>query len=162
MESYPNMIAGRLVNTPQQDEVINPALGKPFATCARGTSEQLNEAVSAAAETFKTWRKDESLRRQKLNECAAAIQARVQDIAGLLVQEQGKPMTAAIGEVFGASMWFSYFANLQIDRFQGSAAPAHSAAAAILLSDGHGYEVTNSRSTNPQAPLVEAVNASAE
>ena len=115
MHSYPNVIAGRLVNSAQQDNVINPALGKPFATCARGTTEQLNEAVSAAAQAFKTWRKDEALRRQKLNECAAAIQAHTQDIATLLVQEQGKPTTAAMAEVFGASMWFSYFANLQIE-----------------------------------------------
>src|SRR5262249_21366937 len=28
---------------------------------------------------------------------------------------QGKPMTAAMAEVFGASMWFSYFANLQTE-----------------------------------------------
>ena len=73
------------------------------------------EAVQAVARAYKTWRTDEALRRQKLNECAAAIQGRVQDIAAVLSQEQGKPMTAAMAEVFGASMWFSYYANLQID-----------------------------------------------
>ncbi|MBI1818261.1 MAG: aldehyde dehydrogenase family protein [Deltaproteobacteria bacterium] len=115
MNSYPNVIAGRLVNSPQQDDVINPALGKPFATCARGTSEQLNEAVTAAAEAFKTWRKDQAFRRQTLNECAAAIQEKAQDIGVVLSQEQGKPLAAAVGEVFGASIWFSYFANLRLE-----------------------------------------------
>jgi len=36
------------VKTQAQDEVTNPATGKPFATCARGTSEHIDEAVAAA------------------------------------------------------------------------------------------------------------------
>ena len=115
MEAYANMIAGRTVSTKEQDDVINPALGKPFATCARGTTEQIDQAVEAAASAFKNWRKDEAVRRDTLRKCAAAIQGRVQDIAALLVQEQGKPLNAAMGEVFGASMWFSYFAELKIE-----------------------------------------------
>ena len=112
---YSMVIDGRSVTTGQWDDVINPAKGEPFAQCPRGTQANVEEAVQAAARAFKTWRTDEALRRQKLNECAAAIQGRVQDIAAVLSQEQGKPMTAAIGEVFGASMWFSYYANLQIE-----------------------------------------------
>jgi acyl-CoA reductase-like NAD-dependent aldehyde dehydrogenase len=111
---YSMVIDGRSVTTGQWDDVINPAKGEPFAQCPRGTKANVDDAVGAAARAFKTWRKDEALRRQKLNECAAAIQGNVQDIAAVLSQEQGKPMTAAMGEVFGASMWFSYFANLQI------------------------------------------------
>ena len=33
----------------------------------------------------------------------------------MLSREQGKPLTAATGEVIGASVWFSYFAKLQLD-----------------------------------------------
>jgi acyl-CoA reductase-like NAD-dependent aldehyde dehydrogenase len=115
MESYPNIVAGRAVDTNEHDEVIDPAYGKPFATCARGNDEQIAAAVEAADRAFKSWRKDQTLRRAKLRECAAAIQSRVQDIAQLLSREQGKPLNAAMGEVFGASMWFSYFADLQLD-----------------------------------------------
>ena len=39
----------------------------------------------------------------------------MQDIATVLSQEQGKPITAAMGETFGASMWFSYYANLALE-----------------------------------------------
>src|SRR6185295_18927811 len=59
-------------------------------------------------------RKDEAFRRQKLNECAAALQAKVNEIAPVLSQEQGKPVNQAMMEIFGASMWFSYFASLEI------------------------------------------------
>src|SRR5262245_21301020 len=112
---YSMVIDGRSVTTGQWDDVINPAKGEPFAQCPRGTQANVEDAVTAAARAFKTWRTDEAVRRQKLNECAAAIQGRVQDIAAVLSQEQGKPMTAAMAEVFGASMWFSYYANLPIE-----------------------------------------------
>ena len=115
MQSYPFLIAGRLVNTPEQDEVINPATGSAFATCGRATPAQLEEAVAAAAQAYKTWKKDEAFRRQKLNECAAAIQGRAQELAQLLTREQGKPLAAATGEVYGAAAWFTYFANLELE-----------------------------------------------
>ncbi len=114
MDAYQMVIDGRSVSTPEQDDVINPARGEPFATCPRGSAAHVDQAVQAAAAAYKTWRKDEALRRAKLNECAAAIQGRAQEIAHVLSQEQGKPLAAAMGEVFGASMWFSYYANLQL------------------------------------------------
>ena len=110
--TYSMLIDGKLVGTSEHDDVINPATGQPFAACPRGTKAHVEQAVGAAANAFRSWRKDEALRRQKLNECAMAIQARVGDLAALLSQEQGKPQTAAQMEVFGASMWFSVFAGL--------------------------------------------------
>jgi acyl-CoA reductase-like NAD-dependent aldehyde dehydrogenase len=114
MQSYGMLIDGRTVNTSDQDPVINPAFGEPFATCARATKAHVDEAVGAAARAFKTWRKDEALRREKLNACAATLQAKAGEIAPVLSQEQGKPVQQAMMEVFGASMWFSYFAGLEI------------------------------------------------
>ncbi len=114
MESYSMVINGRSVATPEQDDVINPARGEPFATCPRGSAAHVDEAVQAAAAAYKSWRRDEAFRREKLRECATAIQGRAQEIAQVLSQEQGKPVTAAMGEVFGASMWFSYYAGLEL------------------------------------------------
>lgn len=115
MNSSSMLINGQMVNTPEQDPVINPALGEAFATCARATTAHVNDAVEAAALAFKAWRKDEAFRRQKLSECAAALQGRAPEIGQLLSQEQGKPLTAATVEVFDAAMWFSYYAGLQIE-----------------------------------------------
>lgn len=115
MAAYPMLIDGRLVETPESDDVINPATGQPFASCARATSAHVAAAVAAAARSFRDWRKDEAARRQKLRECAAALQSNATDIAQILSQEQGKPLMAATVEVFGAAMWFSYFAELKIE-----------------------------------------------
>ncbi|MFN8544084.1 MAG: aldehyde dehydrogenase family protein [Candidatus Binatia bacterium] len=114
MQSYPMLIDGQAVNTSEQDPVINPAFGEPFATCPRATTAHVEQAVEAAARAYRTWRKDEAVRRQKLTECAAALQGHAQEIALLLSQEQGKPVSAATMEVFGAAMWFSYFAGFQV------------------------------------------------
>jgi acyl-CoA reductase-like NAD-dependent aldehyde dehydrogenase len=84
MNSYAMVSNGRSLNTKEQDPVINPAFGEPFATCARATSADVQEAMEAAGAAFKTWRKDEAFRRRKLHECAAAIQSKVQDIATVL------------------------------------------------------------------------------
>jgi acyl-CoA reductase-like NAD-dependent aldehyde dehydrogenase len=109
------LVAGRLVNTPEQDPVINPAFGEPFATVARATKAHVDEAVESAAQAYRAWRRDEAFRRAKLNECAAALQGRAPDIGAVLSQEQGKPLKAATMEVFGAAMWFSYYAGLPVE-----------------------------------------------
>ena len=84
MSAYSMLINGRSVTTPEQDDVINPARGEPFATCPRGNKSHVDDAVNGAAEAYKTWKKDEAFRRAKLNECAAAIQNRAQEIATVL------------------------------------------------------------------------------
>src|SRR5262245_24374693 len=113
MDTYSMLIDGRAVRVAEQDDVINPAKGEPFATVPRGTKAHVDEAVAAASKAYQTWRKDEALRRAKLAECAKVLQARVQDIGKVLSMEQGKPLQAAVGEVFGASIWFSYYAGFK-------------------------------------------------
>jgi len=68
------LIDGQLVNSTEQDQVINPAQGAAFSTCARASKAHVDQAVAAAARAYRTWRTDEAVRRQKLNECAAALQ----------------------------------------------------------------------------------------
>jgi acyl-CoA reductase-like NAD-dependent aldehyde dehydrogenase len=114
MQSYAMLIDGRAVNTPEQDAVINPAQGVPFATCARASTAHVDDAVAAAARACPAWRRDEAFRRQKLTECAAALQAHAADIAQVLTREQGKPLNTSMLEIYGASLWFSYFAGLEV------------------------------------------------
>ena len=78
------LIDGRAVHVAEQDDVINPAKGAPFATVPRGTKAHVDEAVAAASKAYRSWRKDESVRRAKLAECAKVLQARVQEIGGSL------------------------------------------------------------------------------
>lgn len=109
------LIDGRLVDTPECDPVIDPALGAPFALCPRATPAQLDEALAAAVRAFPSWRQDLAARREALTRCAAALKARADEVASLLVSEQGKPRHDALGEVLGAVAWLRAFAHLPIE-----------------------------------------------
>src|SRR5688572_4266359 len=70
MESYAMLIDGRAVRVAEQDDVIDPAKGEPFATVPRATRAHVDDAVGAASRAYKTWRTDEAVRRRALGECA--------------------------------------------------------------------------------------------
>ena len=57
VSDHPMVINGELVqgSTGLSDPVINPATGEVFDYVPHGTREDLDRAVDAAAEAFKTW-----------------------------------------------------------------------------------------------------------
>jgi len=115
MSDFKLLINGRLVDGDSVMDVINPATEEPVAQCARASKAQLDQAVAAAKTAFPGWAAtpiDE--RRKALIAMADAIQANIAELARLLTQEQGKPLQAAMGEVFGASAFFRYFASLDL------------------------------------------------
>ena len=115
MSEFKLLINGRLVDGDSVMDVINPATEEPVAQCARASKAQLDQAVAAAKAAFPAWAAtpiDE--RRKALIAMADAIQANIAELARLLTQEQGKPLQAAMGEVFGASAFFRYFASLDL------------------------------------------------
>jgi acyl-CoA reductase-like NAD-dependent aldehyde dehydrogenase len=97
-------------------EVINPATGKRFATCARADNVQLDLAVAAARKAFDSWSKTTfESRSQALLRIADALEARAAEFGRLLTQEQGKPLAHAIGEVHGAVATIRAFAAMTLE-----------------------------------------------
>uniref|UniRef100_UPI0037C791C9 aldehyde dehydrogenase family protein n=1 Tax=Phenylobacterium sp. TaxID=1871053 RepID=UPI0037C791C9 len=110
MAEFKLLINGQLVAGDATMDVINPATEETVATCARASIAQLDQAVAAAKAAFPAWSKTSiDTRRAALIAMADAIQANVPELARLLTQEQGKPLEAAMGEIFGASAFFRYF-----------------------------------------------------
>jgi acyl-CoA reductase-like NAD-dependent aldehyde dehydrogenase len=107
-------IDGKAVAGASEFDVINPATGSAFAKAPECSREQLDGAMEAASRAFKGWTRDEAKRRQVLLDCAAALQAKIGDLAPILTREQGKPLKNANEELFGASFWFKYTASLQL------------------------------------------------
>ncbi len=96
-------------------EVKNPATLGLVATCANATRAQLDEAVVAAAEAFKSWQHvSHEERQQILHRIADEVAQKRDEIAALIVAEQGKPMGLAIGEVEGGIAWLRYAADQEI------------------------------------------------
>jgi acyl-CoA reductase-like NAD-dependent aldehyde dehydrogenase len=115
MSAFKLLIDGKLVDGDATKDVINPATEEPVGSAPRASKAQLDQAVAAAKAAFPAWSArpiDE--RRAVLIAMADAIQANIADLARLLTQEQGKPLQDAMGEVFGASAFFRYFAGLDL------------------------------------------------
>ncbi len=109
------LINGRLVAGPKELEVINPATGKPFAKVARADIAQLNEAVSAAKSAAPAWAAlGYDARGKLIAKLADALEQKKDEIAQLLVSEQGKPLKQAMGEVIGGIYQLRHYAAQQL------------------------------------------------
>ena len=113
MSDYVMTIAGEAAPTEATFGVVNPASGEVFAQAPECTAEQLDAAYDAAAKAARDWKADEAARRACLLRAADVLTASAGDLAPVLTAEQGKPLRDANVEVFAASIWTQYFANLE-------------------------------------------------
>ncbi len=96
-------------------DVINPATEAVVAAAPLASIEQLDQAVAAASNAFKTWQHTTNEERQSLmHKIANLIEANADELAEIIVLEQGKPMFLAQMEVGGAVAWTRYNADLEI------------------------------------------------
>jgi acyl-CoA reductase-like NAD-dependent aldehyde dehydrogenase len=94
--------------------VFDPATEDILTYIADATQDEVNHAVISAAEALESaaWRKmTPSNRERLLLKFADLIEMKTQEIAHLLVLEQGKLMKDALGEVDAAVRCFRYFAG---------------------------------------------------
>jgi len=115
MADYGLIINGEKIATSESFGVINPATEKIVGQCPIATKEQLDDAVNAAAEAFKSWSKvsDED-RAAACGKIAEAIGSRAEELATLLTQEQGKPLGGAKFEIGGCGAWAGFTGGLSL------------------------------------------------
>ncbi|MEI4506401.1 aldehyde dehydrogenase family protein [Sphingopyxis sp. CCNWLW253] len=115
MSDYKMLIGGRLVDGDHAMDVINPATEEIFATVARASERQADEAIEAAAAAFPGWAETPMAERQaKVSQLADAIVANADRFARALTQEQGKPLAEAQGEIAWAEGYLRHYATLEI------------------------------------------------
>jgi len=103
------LINGALVNSAsgKTEEVRNPATGDVVDTIARGTAEDVEQAVGAAQAAFPAWAGTPFARRAEvLYKAVALLREREKDLATLLTREQGKPVRESVLELrrFGSTI----------------------------------------------------------
>ena len=112
-------------------EVFNPTNGQVLAVVADASREQAHEALAAARKAQPAWAAMAPLERAAIMQrIAALITENAEALARIVVQEQGKPILEARGEVGGAAGFFSYYAEFA-RRIQGE----------ILPSDARGEQI---------------------
>ena len=104
--------------------VVNPANGQEIGTVAYAERADLDRALEAAEQGFKTWRKVSAFDRAKLMRKAASLfRDRVESVAPMLTMEQGKPLAEAKQEVLAGADIIDWFAE-EARRAYGRVVPA--------------------------------------
>jgi acyl-CoA reductase-like NAD-dependent aldehyde dehydrogenase len=115
-DDFKMSIDGRLRAGKTQFEVYNPATNAVLAHAPEATRQDLEDAVAAAKNAFKTWSKlswDE--RGAYITRFAEAIEARQDDLITMLTLEQGKPRhTQATREIELAIHWLKGMATQRL------------------------------------------------
>lgn len=113
---YKMLVNGKLMGAPSGFDVVNPSTGKVFAKAPECPPEVLNEAVAAAKEAFKKWRLTSFEERSGcLKKAMGKIQEAMPKIANVLTTEQGKPITAATGEIGGILFFLDHFSKMKVE-----------------------------------------------
>lgn len=114
MGDFTMTISGSAAPTEKTFKVVNPATGSVYAEAPDCTKEQLDAAFESASKAYRDWRLDEKLRRAALHKIGDALFGAAGDFGPVLTAEQGKPLSDAGTEVFGAGIWFKYYADLEL------------------------------------------------
>jgi len=92
--------------------VHDPATGLAIGSVAVATKADLDAACVAAQKGFEAWRKVPAFERAKtMREAARLLKERADGIARWMVQEQGKPLVEAKGEIIMACDIIEWFAE---------------------------------------------------
>jgi acyl-CoA reductase-like NAD-dependent aldehyde dehydrogenase len=115
MSDYKIWIDGKAVDGASEISVINPATEEVFATVARSSPEQLEQAIASAKAAQKEWGKTSmDVRRDALRAISKGINERADEIARVQTMEQGKPLAESIGEVELTQIFLDHFTTFDL------------------------------------------------
>jgi len=128
-----NYVNGTFVAGRQLHSVTNPATGQEFAEVTLADVSLTEEAISAAREAQPSWARLAPLERASyMKRIAGIIDEKHEQLARLIVSEQGKPIAEARGETAGAAEFFRFFAEYA-RRIQGEILPSDHAGEQIWI-----------------------------
>lgn len=111
----------------------NPATEAIIAQVARGNAQDVDLAVDAANQAFKTWRYASAMDRASLlNKLADLIESKSEELAQIITLDNGKPLLYARHECAGAIGILRYFAGFA-SKIEGRTAPVSSAPVGSFL-----------------------------
>ncbi|WJS86653.1 aldehyde dehydrogenase family protein [Paracoccus sp. TOH] len=115
MTEYRLLIDGKLVAGDMTMAVVNPANEQVLAEAPRASRAQLDAAVAAARTAFPGWAaRPIEERRALILQIAEALDARAEEFARLLTQEQGKPLPEAQAEILYTCAFIRHLAGYDL------------------------------------------------
>lgn len=120
---YQNYINGKWVDGKSRFQTINPANGEVLAEVAQAEVSDVDAAVSAATEAFRSWRLVPApARGELLFKIGSILKERKEELARLLTQDMGKVISEARGDVQEA-IDMAYYMGGEGRRLLGYTAP---------------------------------------
>jgi acyl-CoA reductase-like NAD-dependent aldehyde dehydrogenase len=96
---FANTINGKPCLNGKKTQAINPSTRRPLWDVPVATDDDIETAVTAAKEAFETWSQTSWNERAKyLNKAKGALMEIRDDMADLIMQEDGKPVGTVEGE----------------------------------------------------------------
>ena len=126
---YRHFINGQWTDSTVKEwiEVENPATGAVIATVPKGSADDADRALVAAAAAQPAWEALPPIERAKLLIGLSRLILENRDrLARLVVAEQGKPLTEARGEIEGTALYLTYAAE-EARRITGDIIPSDNA-----------------------------------
>lgn len=115
-QDFKLLINGELVAGASMVDVVDPSLGVAVAQSPVADKDQVEQAVEAARAAFPQWRETPIEERAAvLHGLADALEQAADDLAQIVVLEQGKLLANARADVDWAVLWVRYFADLRLD-----------------------------------------------
>jgi lactaldehyde dehydrogenase/glycolaldehyde dehydrogenase len=114
MKNYENFVNGKFVASTASERIVvkNPATGSEICTVPDSSEEDLNAAVAAAEAAQRGWEMQPAAHRAKvLKALAAKIRERVEPLARVITEEQGKTLGLARVEVEFTADYLDYMAE---------------------------------------------------
>lgn len=114
----PALVAGKWVTTEESISVYNPAAKNDVVgSVPRLTQDQVMNALASAQEGARVWGNTGILERgQVLLNTARLLRERSEEIARLIVSENGKTIAEATGEVEKSAQFFEYYGGMGRDK----------------------------------------------
>ncbi len=114
-------------------EIVNPATEEVVDSVPVATAADLDRALEAADRGWRDWREvDAWTRSAALRRIAEWIRDRVEEIAAVMTEEQGKPIAEARGEILASADNYDWFAD-EARRIYGRVIDGHSRAHRLLV-----------------------------
>jgi lactaldehyde dehydrogenase / glycolaldehyde dehydrogenase len=114
MTNYHNLINGKFTSSASVDRipVINPSTGAVICSVPDSTAADIEAAVAAAEEAQPAWGRRPAIERARaLRAVAARIRDRVEPLARVITEEQGKILDLARAEVSATADYLDYMAE---------------------------------------------------
>jgi len=124
MALHQNLIAGEWTGGDAIPNINPSDTNEVVGEYARGTAEDMKNAIAAAKAAFPAWSRSGILERHAiLRKTSDEILARKDELGALLSREEGKTLPEGIGEVIRAAQIFDFFAGETL-RLTGETVPS--------------------------------------